>query len=156
MKKFIWFLILAFSLLGCGPHGDKKNHNPRPSLNHAVLVDYKPLKGTHFPLVQYFQFNEHKQLLKIYFLSEFIDTSSWVAFKGSSIGKHLVGAMFKNGDSNIDFYLWFVVQMGPEKSATYTLELHNLGPNIVGYESLKMGDKDETKIQVTYSLDSPK
>ena len=70
------------------------------------------------------------------------------------MGKNLIGAMFKNGDPNRDFYLWFKIQLTPQQTATYTLDLTHLGPNIVGFESLKLGDQEETRVSVTYVVNS--
>jgi len=154
MLRFIGSFFIVLSLTACGPHGDKKDHNLKPSLSHAVLVDYKPIKGTRLPLVQYFKFNEQKKLLEIYFLSEIVNTTSWITFRGSALGKNLIGAMFKNGDPNRDFYLWFKIQLTPQQTATYTLDLTHLGPNIVGFESLKLGDQEETRVSVTYVVNS--
>jgi len=151
--KYLAFL-LTILLFSCGPKGDKSKHTPPPMPETMVLVGFEPLEGYHIPLTQYFTYKENK-FLSIYFGGEVINTTSWVTFLGSHVGKKLIGALFKNGEVGKEFYLWFKVQMTPMETAEYTLELYRAGPFLRGYEMLKIGEQPKSVIKVSYTIIPP-
>ena len=51
MKNKILISVLLI-LASCGGESNNKDKPPPPPFSDAVLVDFKPLKGTHIPLVQ--------------------------------------------------------------------------------------------------------
>ena len=145
------FLTAALLILtSCGGKSNSKPKTPLPPVSEVVLVDYKPLKGLHMPLTHFLRHDNLKRVSKVYYLQELVDTSSWLSFKNSRLGKNLIGAMFKNNDPNKDLYLWFVLQLTPTEQVEYSLELTQQGLRYVGYETLKIGNEEETKLGVTF------
>jgi len=143
-------LLLPLLLLACGPKGDKSKHRPPPMPETMVMIGFEPLEGYHVPLTQYFMYKENK-FLSIYFGGEIINTTSWITFSGSNVGKNLIGALFKNGEVGKEFYLWFRVQMNATETMEYTLELYRAGPFLRGYEILKIGEHPKSVMRVSYT-----
>ena len=143
-------ILLPLLLLACGPKGDKNKHRPPPMPETMVLVEFEPLEGYHVPLTQFFTYKETK-FLSIYFGGEVINTTSWITFLASNVGKNLVGALFKNGEIGKEFYLWFKVQMDATEIVEYTLELYKAGPFLRGYEMLKIGEQPKSVMKVSYT-----
>ncbi len=152
MLKFIWSFLLILSLVGCSSRTNEKDRPPPPPFSDAVLIDFKPLKGTHIPLVQFVRYDALGKLRKVYVPQELVDTTSWLSFKGSAFGKNLIGAMFRNSDLNKDLHLWFKLQLTPTETVEYSLELTKRNINYSGYETLKIGNKEKTEISVTFQI----
>ena len=153
MLKFIWSFLLILSLVGCSSRTNEKDRPPPPPFSDAVLIDFKPLKGTHIPLVQYLRHDAQRRIKGVYVTQEWVNTSSWISFKNSTLGKNLIGAMFKNYDPNNDLCLWFKLQLTPVETIEYNLELTQRGLYYLGYESITRIEKDIvdiTRISVTF------
>tara|TARA_Y100000310_G_scaffold20950_1_gene20282 strand:+ start:3684 stop:4160 length:477 start_codon:yes stop_codon:yes gene_type:complete len=148
-KILITVLLL---LISCGGESNNKDRPPPPPFSDAVLVDFKPIKGTHIPLVQFVRHDALGKLRKVYVPQELVDTTSWLSFKGSAFGKNLIGAMFKNFDPSKDLHLWFKLQLTPTETVEYSLELTKRNINYSGYETLKIGNKEKTEISVTFQI----
>ena len=150
MSMYKTIIIALIFLISCGPHGDKKDRTPPPPFSDAVLIDFKPIKGIHIPLVQYFRHDALRKLRAVYVPKELVDTTSWLTFKGSTFGKNLIGAMFKNYDPNKDLNLWFKLQLTPTETVEYNLELTQRHLYYLGIETLKIGNKEATSMNVTF------
>jgi len=151
MFKFISSLIFLLTLTACGgSHGNNKKHVPPPPITGTVLIDFKPIKGTHIPLVQYLVHDDVRRVRAVYLLGKLADTTSWLTFKNSPWGQNLIGAMFQNNHGDKDLYLWFVIQLTPTTTIEYSLELTQRDLYYYGFESLKIEGKEETRLSVTF------
>jgi len=153
MLKFIWSFLLILSLVGCSSRTNEKDRTPPPPFSDAVLIDFKPIFKTHIPLVQYLRHDAQRRIKVVYVTQEWVNTSSWISFKNSTLGKNLIGAMFKNYDPNNDLCLWFKLQLTPVETIEYNLELTQRGLYYLGYESITRIEKDIvdiTRISVTF------
>jgi hypothetical protein len=58
--------------------------------------------------------------------------------------------MFKNYDPNKDLNLWFKLQLTPTETVEYNLELTQRHLYYLGIETLKIGNKEATSMNVTF------
>jgi len=159
MLKLIFLVVFSLSLAACsgGAKGDKSDPPAIPTNKAALLTNFEPVGGyqSHTPLIQFIDYNTLTyKLNEIVIINELVSTFSWVTFKASNFGSHLVGAMFINGDPNTDLYLWFTLSVAnTQEVAEYQLNL-TIAPNgdsIRGFETITIGTQDPSRIAVEYT-----
>jgi len=151
MNKLLLILLTLVASCGIGKKGDKDNHDdPTPPTTAAVLTDFRQIKGSGIPVVQYLVHDTKGVLEDVLFYDTVISTTTWLDFHTTYPGPgRLIGALYTNGHPECALYLWFRLQLPGNVKAEYELELYRTGDIFQGYETTKVGEK-EGRLAVTF------